>query len=183
MIQKQATLELLQNYLPTEAAEVQFRQQMLDFIEKYPENFWSRQNQVGHLTASAWITSPDREQTLLIYHHKLQRWLQPGGHLEAEDEMLLGAALREAEEECGVKGFQPISEAVFDLDIHTIPARRDVPEHLHLDTRFCFILDPEVVLTRQAEEVEALRWFTHSELEQINLPDSLRRMMSKVRMR
>src|SRR5438477_7803624 len=55
----------------------------------------------GHLTGSAWIVSPDRTRTLLTHHHKLDKWLQLGGHADGQSD-LLAAALREAREESGL---------------------------------------------------------------------------------
>ena len=42
----------------------------------------------------------DDHKVLLLFHTKLKRWLQPGGH--ADDPNLARVALREAEEETGI---------------------------------------------------------------------------------
>ena len=39
----------------------------------------------GHFTASAFVVSPDGTKVLLVEHARLGRWLQPGGHIEADD--------------------------------------------------------------------------------------------------
>ena len=52
------------------------------------------------------------------------------------EENVLNVALREAEEETGLKHFKLLQEEIFDLDIHPIPARGDFPDHLHYDIRF-----------------------------------------------
>ena len=57
-----------------------------------------RSRPLGHFTASAFILNP-MGQPLALLHKKLQRWLQPGGHLESQDQSPLQAALREAKEE------------------------------------------------------------------------------------
>ncbi len=58
----------------------------------------SRGRSSGHLSASAIML---RSGLLLaVYHRYLQRWMQPGGHLDA-DESPQQAALREALEEAG----------------------------------------------------------------------------------
>ena len=51
-------------------------------------------------TATVYIIEAQR--TLLIYHRKLQKWLPPGGHLEA-NETPPEAARREALEETGME--------------------------------------------------------------------------------
>src|SRR5207248_2563727 len=46
----------------------------------------------GHFTASGFVLSPDARALLLIRHRKLGRWLQPGGHVDAEDRDIEDAA-------------------------------------------------------------------------------------------
>ena len=56
----------------------------------------------GHFTASGFVASPDRRCLLVIHHARLGKWLQPGGHIESDDETLEAAARREVAEETGI---------------------------------------------------------------------------------
>ena len=56
----------------------------------------------GHFTASGFVVSPDGSSLLLIHHRRLDRWLQPGGHIDPEDASPIAAAAREVTEETGV---------------------------------------------------------------------------------
>src|SRR5829696_373483 len=95
----------------------------------------------GHLTGSAWIVSPERARTLLTHHHKLDKWLQLGGHADGERD-LLAAALREAREESGLIHIRAVAPEIFDVDRHWIPPRKTEPGHYHYDLRFLFEADP-----------------------------------------
>ena len=88
----------------------------------------------GHITGSAWVVDPAGSRLLLTHHRKLGKWLQLGGHSDGEPDTL-AVALREAREESGLR-VRPISNAVLDIDIHTIPALKGEPAHLHYDVRF-----------------------------------------------
>jgi 8-oxo-dGTP pyrophosphatase MutT (NUDIX family) len=89
----------------------------------------------GHFTASGFVVSPDGSSLLLIHHRRLDRWMQPGGHIDPEDPSPLLAAAREVEEETGVATV-PLMSGLIDLDIHPIPPRAPEPEHEHFDLRF-----------------------------------------------
>ena len=89
----------------------------------------------GHFTVSLFVLSLETRRVLLIHHTKLERWLQPGGHVEPGDRSIVDAGRRELLEETGVaveaRDCKPMG-----IDIHEIPAFRDEPAHLHFDCRF-----------------------------------------------
>jgi 8-oxo-dGTP pyrophosphatase MutT (NUDIX family) len=100
--------------------------------------FSRRHTEPGHFTASAFVLCPERRRVVLIRHPKLGRWLQPGGHIEPEDGDLAAAARREVSEETGVAIEGPPG-AIFDVDIHDIPANARDAAHQHFDVRYAFI--------------------------------------------
>lgn len=109
----------------------------LDFV-RTTANCSSRATLAGHVTASAWILSPDGKSALLTHHKKLNRWLQLGGHTEDSDASIQDAAAREAREESGIADLQLLRQSLFDVDVHPIPARGSEPAHYHYDLRFLF---------------------------------------------
>ena len=136
----------------------------------------------GHITASAWIVSADGNEALLTHHRKLGRWLQLGGHVDGEPQVER-AALREAREESGLQDFvveawAGAAPVPLDLDVHTIPARRDEPEHLHWDVRFLLRAPAEQRLVL-SEESNDLRWFRADRLEAVTDEESVLRLARK----
>ncbi|NEU67341.1 NUDIX hydrolase [Spirosoma agri] len=169
-------LTLLRQHKPTDHSEQVMTKATIAFIEANPACF-ERSLLIGHVTGSAWIVSPDRQNAVLIHHRKLDRWFQPGGHADG-DPVIAGVAFREAEEETGLKSLQFIHPEIFDVDVHLIPARGDVPEHLHYDIRFLLEADPHepFILT---DEVNAVRWLSMDEISRLTDSESILRMVRK----
>src|SRR3954454_4721813 len=80
---------------------VKSRDLVLHLLDFTPNPFSRHQFTPGHITCTGLVRSPDRESILLIHHGRLDRWLLPGGHVEAEDHELWDTARREVVEETG----------------------------------------------------------------------------------
>jgi len=146
-------------------------QRIAGLVRAY-EDIAMRTCRPGHLTGSAVVIDPSRCAMLLLFHTKLQRWLQPGGHADG-DMNLARVALREAEEETGIVGLQVVTPAV-DVDIHEVaPPAEDA--HLHLDLRF-LVLAPNGSEFFANHESQDMVWVTLAELEGFEVDEGLRRM-------
>lgn len=99
----------------------------------------------GHLTSSALVLSPDRGKLLLVFHEKIGRWLQPGGHVEPHDRSILDTARREVREETGVAPLLSVAPVLVGVDVHEIPATAREPAHLHHDLIWRFVAASELL--------------------------------------
>lgn len=179
-------LEMLERYcqlFPDEAAVVD---RMRELIEEHRDCF-DRTCRPGHITGAAWIVSADRRRCLLTHHRKLGRWLQLGGHADGQwqvDEV----ALREAREESGMKAFDFVRIAgqllPIDVDVHTIPERRDASgnliedAHEHHDVRFLLIARSDEAI-QVSDESHDVAWFTPEEVRQRTDEESILRLLNK----
>ena len=171
-------LAKLDGYLKTFPAERETVEQMVSFIESHTDCF-ERSLSIGHITGSAWLMDENYERALLTHHRKLDRWLQPGGHADGQSDVL-AVAMREAEEESGLGEIEPVSDSLFDIDIHLIPARGNEAEHFHYDCRFLL----RSVGSDQysvSEESHDLAWITLADMSRHTTEVSITRMVDKVR--
>ena len=132
--------------------------------------------QPGHITGSAWLVDSKGQRLLLTHHRKLGMWLQLGGHSDGDPDTA-GVALREAREESGLTVALAPDEAIFDIDIHEIPARKSDPAHLHFDVRYV-VRTQEHDFTISAESLE-LAWVAVHDLERKTQETSILRMRDK----
>lgn len=181
------TLEdVLRAHRSSEPREETDRLRMVRFARDHPNGF-DRAITEGHFTGSGLVMSEDGASVLLLFHAKLQKWLQPGGHGEAGETLGEQVASREVAEETGLTPrLHPSAPRPFDLDIHKIPARKQDPEHEHLDLRYLFLAHPNEALRAEgAGAPEAptrnpsLRWFSVVEALSMGLDPGLERMIRK----
>jgi 8-oxo-dGTP pyrophosphatase MutT (NUDIX family) len=146
-------------------------------------NPFDRRNPRAHLTGSAFVVSADGERVLLLYHRKLSRWLQPGGHADAGESAGEVVALREAREETGIRGLalHPAAPRPLDVDVHDIPARGEEPAHQHLDLRYLVLAPAGAAIVPAPREARVTRWFAWGELPALDLDPGLVRGLGKAR--
>jgi 8-oxo-dGTP pyrophosphatase MutT (NUDIX family) len=174
-------LAALEGYAPANSEEVESLARIRRFLEAPPDPF-ARDNPEGHVTASAVIARPDASEFLLVHHRKLSRWLQPGGHTEASDPSAFEAALREAREETGISRFEtPLGEAIFDVDVHAIPAHKKDPAHSHFDVRFLLTSTERAHAARAEDPDRPMRWVSLEAAEALGVDPSLARALGKAR--
>lgn len=174
--------ELLSDYQRTRmsADEQLFATRLNELLTRFPDTFWKRTHESpGHITASAWVVNHERTHVLLIHHKSAGMWFQPGGHIEAEDESLFDAVLREVKEETNHDATIPKRE-LFDIDIHPIRARAERNEgaHEHFDIRI-LVEAPLEARTVADDGILGIKWCALSEVLHLNNTESLARMVRK----
>lgn len=127
----------------------------------------------GHVTAGAIIVSLPSGRVLMLDHLALGKRLQPGGHVEPEDDSVLDAAYRECEEETGIRRDQltyiPLSaqnaELPFNIWVQDIPenTKKGEPAHHHFDFWYLFTVPDGIATATEDEGVANHQWVPMSE--------------------
>ena len=172
-------LSLLHVYEPADAIEHEMWARTYSFVMNH-ERCFERSLLAGHVTGSAWVVADDCHDVLLLHHRKLNKWFQPGGHCDGQSDVA-AVARREVLEETGASLRSEPNDTllpIFDIDIHSIPARGSEPEHLHYDIRFLFRADRQAPLQPNSES-RAVRWMALAEVPTYNASESILRMVRK----
>ena len=137
----------------------------------------------GHLTASALVLDATAEHVLLTLHPRVGAWVSLGGHIEPEDETLVGAATREALEESGIEGLV-VDPVPLVIGVHPVTCSLGIPTR-HLDVEYLAVAPAGAQPVRSDESLD-LRWFPVGELPDgivADLPALLARGLTRFRER
>jgi 8-oxo-dGTP pyrophosphatase MutT (NUDIX family) len=151
--------ELLETYRPFDAAEAISLERLREYLRNNTDIF-SRKNFKGHVTGSALTLNKAHTHLLLVRHAQLNMWVQPGGHVEAQDADIFAAASRELREETGITTFKLPKLKIFDIDAHEIPdsTQKQEPRHCHFDIRVLLeATDDRLTLSDESSDIQ---WVT-----------------------
>lgn len=142
------------------------RQELLSWLGSGVD-IYSRACNTAHLTASAWVVSPDREQVLMIYHNIYRSWAWMGGHADGMED-LRAVAEKEVREECGLEELTALSDGIFSLEVLTVDGHEKrghyVSSHLHLNVTYLFEADPSAPVFIKPDENSGVAWIPTGEV-------------------
>lgn len=128
----------------------------------------TRDNEIVHITSSAFIVNEKRDKALMVHHNIFNAWSWTGGHADGEEDLLL-AAIKEVREEAGIKNIRPISEDIFSLDIIPVLGHirkaEYVSPHLHISIGYLFEADENEPLIVKSDENSGVQWIPMQEID------------------
>lgn len=155
-------IDRIKNYTPANEQEQNDKEQMLEFMQAN-DNYLCRENTVAHVTTSIWTVNKERTKTLMVYHNIYNSWSWIGGHADGIED-LAEVALRELQEETGVKNAKLVSGEIFSIETLTVDGHMKkgvyVPSHLHFNVTYLAEADEAEILIVNEDENQAVKWFT-----------------------
>ncbi|WP_238906813.1 NUDIX hydrolase [Clostridium sp. YIM B02506] len=175
-------IEDIKNYKPNNEQEEKDKK----LIEYYIDNFkdiLTRENELAHLTSSAFILNKDKSKALMIYHNIYDSWAWTGGHADGEED-LLAVALKEAKEETGIKKVRPITSDIFSLEILPVVGHykrgQYVSAHLHLSVTYLLEADESEELIIKPDENSGVKWIPIDEVAKVSNESHMRVIYEKI---
>ena len=161
-------IKQIEAYTPFNEQEIRDKAQILAFLHTGAD-FLARENTAAHLTASAWVVSPDRSQVVMVYHNLYQSWSWMGGHADGDWD-LLHVAKKEVMEECGLQELTVVSPEIFSLEVLCVDGHEKRGEylssHLHLNVTYLFEADPAQPLRIKPDENSGVAWVATEDVAQ-----------------
>jgi 8-oxo-dGTP pyrophosphatase MutT (NUDIX family) len=163
----------IEQFIPFNEQEAFDKLAILAFIERNPD-YLLRTNLVAHFTVSTIVVNDTMDKIVFAHHNIYKSWGWLGGHNDGDDN-LIRVALKETEEETGLKKLKIFSEDIFMLDTIYVPNHlkngKHISDHLHLNATFLVIADEQEPLIVNHEENSGVKWFSMERvLEEVHEP-------------
>ena len=165
----------IEEFIPFNEQEEKDKIQFLEFIDSFDDTL-TRDNIFGHFTASAFVVNKERNKMVVVYHIINDGWIYPGGHADGEED-LLKVAVREVEEETGLK-VRVLDDNIYAIDSAPVKGHikrgKYVSAHLHLDVIFIMEADDKIPLKYKEDESKGVKWISFSEADNEKMCDFVR---------
>lgn len=160
---------MIKNYrtnIPQEQRDVVLLHQYLDM---FPD-LLTRNNPLVHITSSPWIINDDASKVLMIYHNIYDSWGWCGGHADGDDD-LQKVAIKEGQEETGLKQLTLVSDQVMAIDILPVPPHfknnKFVSAHLHINFTYLCKGNEMDSLQHKPDENSGVKWVNIQDIEKL----------------
>lgn len=172
----------IESYVPYNEQERCDKELMIEYINTF-RDVLTRENKMCHFTASNWIVNKEKTKILMVYHNIYKSWAWTGGHADGESN-LLNVAIKEAEEETGLKNLKVISDGIFSLQILTVDSHikrgKFISSHLHLDCCFLLEADENEMLKIKEDENSGVKWIDIDKAVEMSNEENMKPIYKKL---
>ncbi|MBR6779194.1 MAG: NUDIX hydrolase [Clostridia bacterium] len=155
----------IENFKPTCEQEQRDKEFFLKCINFF-DDVLTRDNVLVHFSSSAFVVNKEKTKILLVYHNIYKGYIFPGGHVDGEANCL-SVALREVEEETGIKA-KHIGKEIFSVWTGPVSAHikrgKFISAHTHLDVVYLFEADENQPLKIKPDENQSVIWAPINEI-------------------
>lgn len=143
------------------------------------DDILTRNNEIAHLTSSTFVVNKNRDKVLMVHHNIYNTWSWMGGHNDGDSDFF-NVAMKELEEETGVKNAIIIGDGIFSLDVLDVKSHmkngKYVAPHLHLSIAYLMEVDEDESLSIKEDENSGVMWIPINKLDEyvINEPHMLK---------
>jgi len=171
----------IENYIPFDEQEKKDKEQFLRFIDTF-DDVLTRDNIFGHFSASAFLVNKKRNKMIVVYHIINDGWIYPGGHADGDDN-LLSVAVREVEEETGLK-VKILDENIYAIQSAPVKGHiksgKYVSSHIHFDVLYLMEADDRIPLKYKENESKGVKWISFEEADDKTMCDFIRPIHKKI---
>jgi len=173
----------IETYIPFKEQEEKDKELFLEFTKHF-DDVLTRDNMLGHITASAFVVNEDLTKTLVVKHNIYDGFVYPGGHADGESN-LLSVSIREVFEETGLN-VTPLIDDIFAF--HAFPIKghikneKYVSSHIHFDVLYLLVAknsDMDKIRILESENSK-VKWIDLEDSYNDEIVDWLRPMTKKV---
>ena len=150
----------IEGFRPYNEQEKKDKELILQYIHQFSD-ILTRDNQLVHITSSGFVLNKEKDKVLMVHHNIFNAWSLAGGHADGEED-LLSVAVKEVEEETGVKNVAPTTSDIIALDILPVLGHMKkgqyISAHLHLSVVYLLEVDEQEPLKVKTDENSDVKW-------------------------
>jgi len=175
-------IDVIKEYIPYNDQEKNDKEVILKYSGIFDDILF-RENEIIHMTSSAFIVNKTKDKVLMIHHNIYNSWAWTGGHADGEKDLLL-VATNEAREETGIKNIIQITKEIVSIDILPVFGHvkrgKYVSAHLHASVAFLLQADECELLTVKPDENSGVKWIPINEIDLYSSEEHMKKVYEKI---
>jgi len=175
-------IDSVKGYKPCNEQETKDKEIILKYSRIF-DDILTRNNEIIHMTSSAFVLNKTRDKVLMVHHNIYNSWSWTGGHADGEKNLLF-VAIKEAEEETGVKNLVPINSEIVSIDILPVFGHIKkggfVSPHLHASLAYLIEADENEELVVKPDENSDVKWIPIDEINLFSNETHMKKVYDKI---
>lgn len=172
----------INEYIPCNEQEKKDKEIIIKYSNIF-DDILTRDNEIIHITSSAFVINKNRDKVLMIHHNIYNSWAWTGGHADGEADALF-VAFKEVKEETGVRNIVPVTNDIISLDIIPVFGHmkkgKFISPHLHVSIAYLIEADENEPLIVKPDENSAVKWIPIDEISLFSNEPHMKKVYDKI---